>query len=142
VAYNWLWYNKRLIIAMVKIFVDTNFWLIPERYKIDIFSEIDRLVTEKYEIFISDSVKEELEKIKRTGKLKDRTAASIGLELIKKKVCHIIHREENVDSLLLKLSEKDKEWIVCTNDKNLRKKLREKNIKVVGMRGMKKLSFL
>lgn len=127
---------------MTKVFIDTNFWLIPQRYGIDIFSEIERLIPESYEIVVSESVIEELKKIQKTGKGKDKVAAKIGLSLIEKKIRDIIPERDAVDSLILKISEKEKYLVVCTNDKELRKKLRSSNVKTIGMKKKGKLGFI
>ncbi|MEM4347553.1 MAG: nucleotide-binding protein [Candidatus Altiarchaeota archaeon] len=125
---------------MIKIFIDTNFWLLPYIKKIDIFSEIERLVPEKYEILVSESVIEELKKIQKKGNGKEKIAAEIALILIEKKAKKIPNGK-NTDKLILKISEKEN-MIICTNDKNLRKKLKEKSLRVIGMRGKEKLSFI
>lgn len=125
---------------MIKIFIDTNFWLLPYIQKIDIFSEIERLLADKYEILVSESVIKELKKIQKKGNSKERIAAEIALILIEKKAKKIPNGK-NTDELILKISEKEN-MIVCTNDKNLRKKLKEKNLKIIGMRGKEKLSFI
>jgi len=127
---------------MIKVFIDTNFWLIPYRQKIDIFSEIERLVPENYEIVISESVIEELKKIQKTGKGKDKVAAKIGLGLIGKKAIRIILERDAVDYLILKISENEKDVVVCTNDKELRNRLRSKNVKTIGMKEKEKLGFI
>ncbi|MEM2918759.1 MAG: nucleotide-binding protein [Candidatus Altiarchaeota archaeon] len=125
---------------MIKIFIDTNFWLLPYIKKIDIFSEIERLVPEKYEILVSESVIEELKKIQKKGNGKEKIAAEIALILIEKKAKKVPNGK-NTDKLILKISEKEN-MIICTNDKNLRKKLKEKSLRVIGMRGKEKLSFI
>ena len=143
------------------VFIDTNFWLIPYKYKIDIFSELERILLRKYEIIISNSVVRELENIQKNLKKKgeDRIAAKIGIELIKRKKVKkvgidifqkIFEKNDgrDVDSLILKISEiltkKGYDFIVCTNDKKLRKKLIEKNekIKIIGMKEKNKLDFI
>jgi len=143
------------------VFIDTNFWLIPYKYKIDIFSELERILLRKYEIIISNSIVRELENIQKNLKKKgeDRIAAKIGIELIKRKKVKkvgidifqkIFEKNDgrDVDSLILKISEiltkKGYDFIVCTNDKKLRKKLIEKNekIKIIGMKEKNKLDFI
>lgn len=135
-AFDWLWCYYR----MIKIFIDTNFWLLPYTKKIDIFSEIERIVPERYEILVSESVIGELKKIQKKGNGKEKIAAEIALILIEKKAKKIPDGK-NTDSLILKISEKEN-MIVCTNDKKLRKKLKEKNLKIIGMRGKEKLEFI
>src|SRR3989344_4131346 len=101
---------------MKKIILDTNFLMLPSQFKIDIFKEIDRIIDEKYEIFIIDKTKEELEKLIKGGKEKERKAARLALQLIKKFNIKIINAQgDNVDDIIVQL--KDKDTIVATMDK-------------------------
>lgn len=124
---------------MKKVILDTNFLTLPHQFKIDIFSEIDRIMEENYELFTLDSVIDELNKLSES-KGKDAVAAKIGLELINKKNIKIIKtREKNVDKAIISISNKD--TIIATNDKILRKKLNDKNIKTIYLRSKKFLKI-
>ena len=124
---------------MKKIILDTNFLTLPHQFKIDIFSEIGRIMEENYELFTLDSVVDELNKLSES-KGKDAVAAKIGLELIKKKNIKIISTgEKNVDKAIITISNKN--TIVATNDKILRKKLKNENIKTIYLRSKKYLQI-
>ena len=108
---------------MKKIILDTNFLMLPGQFKVDIFKEIDRIIDEKYEIFIVDKTKDELEKLIKGGKEKEIKAAKLALQLIKKFNVKIINTQgDNVDDIIVQL--KDKDTIVATMDKELRKRLK------------------
>ena len=108
---------------MKKIILDTNFLMIPANHGVDIFKEIDRIIDEKYEIFIIDKTIGELEKLIKGGKERERKAARMALQLIKKFNIKIINAQgDNVDDIIVQL--KDKDTIVATMDKELRKRLR------------------
>lgn len=66
------------------LFVDTNFFLIPWQFKVDIFSEFQQLLVSNYEIIILDKVIDELNSIKNSKKTKgkDKTGAKFALQLI------------------------------------------------------------
>ena len=49
---------------MKTIILDTNFLMIPYKFKVDIFTEVDRLLTEEYSLNILDKTLDELKKIK------------------------------------------------------------------------------
>jgi len=120
---------------MKKIILDANFLTIPYQFNVDIFEEIDRIMEEKYELMTIDGVVEELKKLTK-AKTKDAVAAKLGLELIEKKNVKIIYTEyKNVDNAIIAMSNKD--TIVATNDKGLRKKLKNKNVKVLYLRSKK-----
>jgi len=124
---------------MKKIILDTNFLTLPHQFKIDIFNEIDRIMEENYELFTLDSVVYELKKLSKS-KGKDAIAAKIGLELIKKKNIKIINTgEKNVDKAIVAISNED--MIDATNDKILRKKLKNENIKTIYLRSKKYLKI-
>ena len=70
---------------MIKIIFDTNFLLIPGSFKVDIFSEIKRIIDEPYELFIVDKTYDELNNIIENQKGKYKEYASIALKLVKQK---------------------------------------------------------
>jgi len=114
---------------MMKIILDTNFLLA----KIDIFSELQRIVDEPYELHILDKTLDELE---------DKKGEKLAKELINKKKINIIKTEKhkNVDNLLLDLADKEK-FIVCTQDRELKRKLKQKKIKIITIRQKTHLVF-
>jgi rRNA-processing protein FCF1 len=117
-----------------KIILDTNFLLIPGHYKVDIFAELDRICLFKYKIVIYDKVIDELKKLLKAERKKDRDAAKLALALIKAK--HLkttpANSEEYVDNLIF--NNADNNTIVATEDKWLRKKLQKKSIQLVYLR--------
>lgn len=126
---NWLFYRKvykgenTVYVRVKKILIDTNFLMIPEQFKIDIFKEIDRIIDEKYQIIVVDKTVEELEKLIKGNKEKEKRAARIALQLIKKYKIKVINTQgDNVDDIIVKL--KDNDTIVATQDKELRKRLK------------------
>ena len=123
------------VIDMKTIILDTNFLTIPYQFGIDIFEEIDRVVEGNYKLTTLDCVVEELKKLKKS-KGKEATAANIALILIKQKNVKVINtHEKNVDIKIYKMA--DKNTIVATNDRVLRQKLKNKNVKVLYLRSKK-----
>jgi len=124
---------------MKKIILDTNFFMIPHQFKIDIFEEIDRIMEEEYELITLDKIVEELEKLAKE-KTEHAVAARIGLEMIKKRNIKVISTEDkNVDNTIFKIA--DKNTIVATNDRVLRKKLKNKNVKTLYLRSKKHIEM-
>jgi hypothetical protein len=124
---------------MKKIILDTNFLMIPYQFNVDIFKEIERVIEEGYELITLDSVVKELKRMKKS-RGKDAIAAKVALELIKKKNVKVIKtKEKKVDNTIIKLA--DKNTIVATNDKVLREKLKNKNVKVLYLRSRKRLAI-
>jgi len=124
---------------MKKIIIDTNFIVSAIRFKIDIFSELQRICDFKYAVCIVDGTIDELEKLAETGKPKDKIAARISLELIRNKKINITKtppknkRVKNVDLLILNLIKKE-DFIVATQDKELKKEIRKKGAPIIVLR--------
>ncbi len=114
---------------MQKIILDTNFLL----SKFDFFSELERICDFKYQIFILDKTIEEL---------KNKKLEKLAKDIIKKKEIKVIKTEKNksTDNLLLDLAEKEK-FIVATQDKELKQKLKQKDIKIITIRQKTHLKF-
>lgn len=134
---------------MKKIVLDTNFLLLPYTKKIDIFSEIQEIMQEPYQIIVLQPVIDELNKIvndkEQKGKHKD--AAKIGLKLIELKKpiileikqkdlkSKLISKEFVVDDVILEIADSD--FIVATQDKNFKKKLSDKGINYIYLKNQK-----
>ncbi len=126
-----------------KVIIDTNFLLIPGQFRVDIFTEIGRIMQEQYVLYIIDKSLKELNNIVITGKQKDRFAAKLALALaIQKnlKTLHSFGSKKSVDDIIV--SKADKDTIVATQDKALRERLKEKGAKIIGLRQQKYLEFV
>ena len=128
---------------MVRIILDTNFLMIPLEFKVDIFSEIKRLMIEPYELFIFEATLDELVKLSR-GNSKAAIAAKATIKLIKQKNLKSLtnsNDEKYVDSLILEGStSKD---IVCTQDQALKRllKAKHKGIRLITLKSKKYLGY-
>jgi len=119
--------------------LDTNFLMIPFQFKVDIFAEIDRLCNFDYKIAVLDRVVEELEAIRKKARGKNKSAAELALELLKKKGLKIIrtNSKKSVDDLIAEYAEKGA--IIATQDSALRRNVKRKKAGVIFLR---KKSFL
>lgn len=97
--------------------------MIRTKFKVDIFSEIDRLIEKKYTLYILDKSLDELNRIKNN---KIALALSKRLKIIETK------EKLDVDSILVKLS--DENTIIATNDKELKQRLKKKRSKVITLK--------
>ena len=120
---------------MKRVILDTNFLTIPYQFNIDIFEEIDRVVEGEYELITLDCVVYELKKLKKS-RGKNAAAAKVGLILIKEKNVKVIKtNEKKVDNAIYKIA--DNKTIIATNDRDLIKKLKNKNVKILYLRSKK-----
>ncbi len=110
---------------MTTIILDTNILMAIPQFKIDIFTELQRICDFPYQVTVIDRSIKELESIKTHQKGKDKLAASIALQIIKKTNIHITDTTENrpVDDILADLSRKGA--IIVTQDMALKKKLKK-----------------
>lgn len=124
---------------MKNILLDTNFLLIPAQFNVHIFSEIDRIILEKHELFVLDKTIDELNNIIKADhqKLKNKRAAKLALELLQAKDVNIIKTKEDkyVDDIIVELEG----YIVATQDIELKKRLKAKDINIITLRGKQRL---
>lgn len=125
---------------MKKIIIDTNFLMLPIQFRVDIFSEIDRICNFSYKLYIFDKSIDELNNIIKNQPQKHKKAAQFALKMVKLKNIGIIKSEKkNVDVLILNNLSKD--TIVATQDSSLKKKLLEKGASVIILRQKKYLQL-
>ncbi len=127
---------------MKKIILDTNFPILPFSMKVDIFSEIARIMHEPYEIVLLEEVENELHKIIREQKGKHKDSAKAALRLLEAKDVKKekgLKSQDNsktlVDDIIFDLA--DKSTIIATQDKDLKARLKAKGIKVIYLRKKK-----
>lgn len=126
---------------MKKIILDTNFLMIPLQFRVDIFSELERICHFNYNLYVFEQSVDELNNIIEKQKGKSRNAAKFALKLINMKNIGILEAEgRSVDSIILKNADKD--TIVATQDGLLKKKLLEKGVSVIILRQKKYLQLI
>ena len=131
----------------MKIILDTNFLVSAVRFKVDILSGLHRICDFKYEACVVDGTIDELEKLIEVGNPKDRIAARISLELLKKENIKIIRtypknkRVKNVDLLILNLIKKG-DFIVATQDKEFKREIRKKEVQIIVLRQKKYIKLI
>ena len=104
-----------------KIILDTSFLLTALEFKIDIFSELNRIIDFEYEIYILDKTLDEL-KGKKLGKIAEGVIKQKNIKIIKT-------NEGKVDDLLL-----EQEGIIATQDIELKRLLKKKEKRVITIR--------
>lgn len=127
---------------MKKIILDTNFLLIPYQFKVDIFSEIRRIADFNYKLYIVDETLDELIKLTKTQKGKDKLAAVLALAMLEqKKVIQIkTKKDKDVDNLIL--DEADKNTLVATQDRILKAKLKKKGAGLIVLKNKSHLVLI
>lgn len=113
--------------------------MIPAQFHVDILAQLEHILP-SYELRVPSFVVDELKNIKRSSKGRDRIAASIALKIAESPPVNIISvdlgDDERVDDALLRISK-----VLCTNDRKLRRRARNKGITVVYLRQRKYLAI-
>ena len=131
---------------MKKIYLDTNFLLIPIQFKVDIFGEIDRICDFPKETFVLSNTIDELRKIVLKQKGKDKEAAKIAIQIVERRVKQkslnitAFSKETGVDDILVELADKD--TIIATQDKELKRRIKEKGGKIIILKSKKYLQLM
>ena len=121
-----------------EVFIDTNFFMIPFQFNIDILEEFKRILP-NYKLVTTSFVLNELKGLKNNSKGKIRLAAGLGLKIAQSDEIEVrdipLNDGESVDDALLRISK-----VLATNDANLRKKAKKKGIALVILRQKKYLA--
>jgi hypothetical protein len=124
---------------VLKILLDTNFLLDFLRYKLDfsVFQDLE----ESVELFITSETLREIKSI-ANRKTKEGRLALIALKLIdSQKIKGVQSLKKEVDEDLLALAKKEG-FIVATNDKDLKEKLKKENVRIAYLRNKKKIEVM
>lgn len=116
-----------------EVILDTNTLLLPGK-AIDIFGLLHETLDEPYRICTHQKVLEELERLMQ-GKKKDSFNAKLGYILAKQKALKIITRSsrKHTDDALVEYASKGRR-VVVTQDKALKKRLRDAGVRVLTYR--------
>jgi len=126
----------------IKLILDANFLFIPSKFRIDVFEELANLVNQRFEPILLSTTLQELQTMAEKGSPSIQKQASLALNLAQK--CRQIQVErkngETNDDVILRIAG---EWNspVATNDQELRKRLRARNIPVIFLRGKSRLEL-
>ena len=122
---------------------DTNFLLVPGQFGVDIIGELNRIIDVRFKIIIPNVVLDELSVIERKSRGKDLLAIRMAKKLAERFETVEIGRfgERPIDDQIFDFATRNKRVIVCTNDKGLKKRLRERGIPVVYLRSKKILEL-
>ena len=122
--------------------LDSNALFVPLQFKIDIFNDLKRLLNMSFELILLSPVKLELKALAEKGSPKMRKNASYALEFAEK--CKYIEVDTPAsmltDDIIVKIA---KEWScpVFTNDRQLKKRLRDISVPVIYVRQKSRLEL-
>ena len=115
-----------------EVVIDTNFFMVPFQFNVDIIAELEKLLP-SYKLTTPSFVINELKGLKRNNKGKTRLNANLALKLANSSKVEIkdisLLENETVDDALLRVSE-----VLATNDIELKKRAKAKGITIVYLR--------
>ena len=118
-----------------EVVIDTNFFMVPFQFNVDVISELEKLLP-SYKLTTPSFVINELKGLKRNSKGKVRLNANLALKLANSSKVEIkdisLLENETVDDALLRVSE-----VLATNDIELKNRAKEKGITVAYLRQKK-----
>ncbi|MEK6950783.1 MAG: hypothetical protein AABX13_03605 [Nanoarchaeota archaeon] len=106
---------------MKTILIDTNALLAVVEWKIDLMEELKKAYDFPFLIAVVEGTQEELGKIAREGRGKEKRLALLALALLQAKLIPHLPGKGNVDKVLIQYSKKG--YLVLTQDRELKKKL-------------------
>jgi Uncharacterized proteins of PilT N-term./Vapc superfamily len=125
----------------IKVILDSNAFFVPLEFKMDIFEELRRLLNRNVEYILLSPVKHELEVLASGEEPKMRRQADFALRLAQK--CKFVAVEGNgevTDDVIARVA---KSWDtpVFTNDRELRRRLRDISVPVIYLRQKSRLDI-
>ncbi|MEM2098735.1 MAG: hypothetical protein QXU99_03170 [Candidatus Bathyarchaeia archaeon] len=130
----------------LKVIVDSNALFVPFQFKIDVYGELARLLNRRFELVLLSVVKRELEFLATTGSPTMRKSAILALRFAKE--WHFVDVDAEfansvsalVDDIIVEVA---KRWgaLVFTNDKLLRRRLRDISVPVIYVRQKSRLEI-
>ena len=126
----------------MKVILDSNFLFIPSQFQVDIFEELSKLLNQRVDPIVLSPTHRELLKKARGGSPKIRKRASLALKLAEK--CRLVEVEqgfdETPDDVIVRVAT---EWRcpVATNDRVLRRRLRDISVPVIYLRQKSRLEM-
>ena len=116
----------------LQVIVDSNALFVPLQFRIDVFSKLERLLNRRFELVLLSAVKRELEILAETGTPKMRRDAGYALMFAERCRLVVVDAAASVltDDVIVAMA---REWgaAVFTNDKVLRKRLRDISVPVI-----------
>ena len=118
-----------------EVVIDTNFFMVPFQFNVDIITELEKLLP-SYKLTTPSFVINELKGLKKNNKGKTRLNANLALKLANSSKVEIkdisLLENETVDDALLRVSE-----VLATNDIELKNRAKNKGITIVYLRQKK-----
>lgn len=125
----------------IKVILDSNALFVPLEFKLDIYNELSDLLNRSIECILLSPVKRELELLANREPAKIRRQAIFALQYAEKcKLVTVEDKGETTDDVIVRVARK---WNcpVFTNDRVLRRRLRDISVPVIYLRQKSRLDI-
>jgi rRNA-processing protein FCF1 len=126
----------------LKVILDSNALFVPLEFKLDIFVEVEHLLNRNVDFVLLSPVKRELEQLTTKDSPKIRREAAYALKFAQKCKYVAVDEDEKLstDDAIVKVA---RAWNspVFTNDRQLRRKLRDISLPVIYVRQKSRLEI-
>jgi rRNA-processing protein FCF1 len=126
----------------LKVILDANFFFVPSQFNLDIFEELKNLLNQRFDPILLSSTKKELQGLAKSDSPKEQKQAQLALKFAEK--CRAVSAEkasdETYDDVIVRVAAAWKSP-VATNDRELRKRLRDVGVSVVFLRQKRRLAL-
>ena len=118
-----------------KVILDSSFLIDAPRFHMNIMEELSRCATQKTEPIVLSVTLSELVSMMMGRSPKGSKEASLALAVARDFPVMEVKRkpEEEVDDVIQRVAV-DQQWFVATNDRSLRRKLRDNNVPTIFVR--------
>ncbi|NPA86396.1 MAG: hypothetical protein GXO00_00085 [Candidatus Diapherotrites archaeon] len=113
---------KGLYPSVKGVVLDTNMLFVPYQFGVDVLEEIQRILP-GVKVYTIPQVLREIERLEQEGSLKERLAARVARKILERVEVLPVEGEVSADRALLELAKLG--YAIATNDRELRKKIRE-----------------
>lgn len=110
---------------------DTNFLIYLFKHRINFDYELSGVLNSSYEVVILECIVEELKKLKKELKGSEKLSANLALKLIERYRISDYDVGSYADEKIMNYAMENENVVVCTNDKNLKRKLLEAGIPII-----------
>ncbi|VVB51047.1 Ribonuclease VapC9 [uncultured archaeon] len=121
--------------SVTPVVLDTNFLLLPVTHKVRIFDRLIHMIPEPHRMITFSCVVEELKALSEKDHGKKGAAAGTAIKLLHAHKIQVEEAAHPVDEALIKYASAHPGCIICTNDRALKKRLREAKAYVISLRG-------
>ena len=125
----------------LRVILDSNALFVPLQFKLDVFEELGTLLNANYEPILLSPIRREIERLTQKGSPRARKNAAYALKLAEK--CKPVKPETcsaTPDDIVVEVAARWK-CPVFTNDRLLRKRLRDINVPVIYVRQKSRLEI-